>query len=199
MLGHNCRVFRFPRLKQIRDARQTTRNIACLGALLGNSRNDVANRNRRAVIHDDESARRQCVHRGNIGIGEADFLAFGIQEFSDRPQILTRASALLNVHDHDARQARDFVHLLRDTDTIDEVLELQGARYFGNNRVSVRVPPRHDFASRHLIAFAGRNRRAIGNLVTLFFPAEFIDHADFTGPADRDQVTLRMLDRLDVV
>ena len=55
-------------------------------------------------------------------------------------------AALLRIHHDRARQAGDLVDLALHRDAVDEVLELDEARHFGDDRVGVRIPGRDDLA-----------------------------------------------------
>ncbi len=67
--------------------------------------------------------------------------------------------------DHQLRKAGDFVHLLFDGDAGLQVLELDGAAGFGEDREGVRIPFDHGLAERDRLAFldlAGARRRRRG-------------------------------------
>ena len=64
---------------------------------------------------------------------------------------------------------------------IDEVLELQEAGHFGDDRVGVRIPGRDSLAGGDMRALTDVDLRAVRDLVALALTAEFIDHADFAG------------------
>ena len=59
---------------------------------------------------------------------------------TDRTQVLAARAALLRIEHDGAGQAGDVVHLRRDGDAVDEVLELDHAGHFGDDRVGVRIP-----------------------------------------------------------
>ena len=145
------------------------------------------------------SAGRQRVDRRNVGVGEADFLALGIQQLGRRAQVPTAHAALLRIHDQVAGEAGDLVHLLGDRDLLDEVLELQKAADFGDHRMGVRIPGRDDLAAIDLGAIVDIDDRAVRDPVALALAAVLVDHADFAGAADRDEVALLVAHRLDVV
>src|SRR6202044_4055536 len=82
---------------------------------------------------------------------------------------------------------------------IDEVLELQEAAHFGDDRVGVRIPGGHDLTAGNARAFLDADHRAVRNLVALALAAEFIDDADLTGAGHCDQMALVVLHGLDVM
>ena len=61
----------------------------------------------RTVLEADDGARRQRVHRRNVGVGEGDFLALGIDQTHDRTQVLAARAALLRIQHHGAGQTGD--------------------------------------------------------------------------------------------
>src|SRR5690606_24276367 len=74
VLGEDRRILRFARLEQIRDARQTAGDVAGLGRLLRDTRDDVADRDLRPVLEADDRAGRQRIDRRDVGVRERDFL-----------------------------------------------------------------------------------------------------------------------------
>ena len=72
-------------------------------------------------------------------------------------------------------------------------------RHFGDDRVSVRIPGRHDLAGFDGIAIADRDHGAVRNLVALTLATELVDHAQFAGARYRDPVTLLVMHGLQVV
>src|SRR4029077_6677815 len=63
LLGQNRRVLRLTRLEHIRTTRQTAGDVAGLGGLLRDTRDDIAQRHTRAVLEADEGTGGQRVHR----------------------------------------------------------------------------------------------------------------------------------------
>src|SRR2546429_6611768 len=196
-LREDRRVLRFSRLEQVGDARQAAGDVAGLGRLLRDARDDIAHRHARAVLETDERARRQRVDRRDLGVGEGHFLALVAQQLDGCTHFL--AAALLGIEHHRARQAGDLVDLRGDRHAIDEALELNQARNLGDHRVGVRIPGRDHLAGGHGRAFLDADHGAVGDLVAFALAAEVIDHADLARARHRHQVPLLVLHRLDVM
>ena len=96
-------------------------------------------------------------------------------------------------------QARHFVELRGDREAVHEVVELDHARHFGDDRVGVRIPGRRDLAARHRVAFLDADHRAVRNLVALALATELVHHADLARAGHGHQVPLLVLDGLDVM
>src|SRR5580693_5237840 len=77
-----------------------------------------------------------------------------------------------------SRQAGDFVHFFVKCDTFLQVLELDGAADFGQDREGVWIPLDHNFAELDRIAFVDLNLGAVNNSVALAFAALVVDHRD---------------------
>src|SRR6185437_2526720 len=197
LLREDGRILGLARLEQIRHARQTARDVAGLRRLLRDAGDDVAHRYPRAVLEGHKSARGQRIHRRNLRVGEGHFLTLVVDQLDGRPQVL--AATLLGVEHHGAGEPRDLVHLRRDGEAVDEVLELHQACDLGHHRVGVRIPGRHDLACRHVIAFLDADHRAVRNLVTLALTAKVIDQAALAGAGHGHEMTLLVLNGLDVV
>src|SRR5690606_9665790 len=99
VLGHDRRVFWFPRLEQVGHPGQTAGDIARLGRLLRNTRDDVAHLYLGAVAHADDCARRQGIHGRDVGIREADILADVVHQPQIRPHVTAGHAALVTVRD----------------------------------------------------------------------------------------------------
>ena len=80
--------------------------------------------------------------------------------------------------DDQLRQAGDFVHLLLDGDAGLEVLELDGASDFGEDRERVGIPFGQDFAELDRLVFLDAEPRAVDDVVALFFAALFVHDGD---------------------
>src|SRR5690606_20567849 len=199
VLGEDRRILRFARLEQIRDARQTAGDVAGLGRLLRDTRDDVADRDLRPVLEADDRAGRQRIHRRDVGVRERDFLALRVHQLHDRTQVLAARAALLRIHHDGARQARHFVDLALNGQAVDEVLELDEARHFRDDRVRVRIPRGQNLTGLDRIAVLHVDRRAVRNLVALALATEFVDHAELAGAGYRDPMALLVMHRLQVV
>ena len=124
-------------------------------------------------------------------------LPLASEQLDGRTQLL--AAALLGIEHHGARQSRDLIDLRGHRQAVDEVLELDEAGDLGHHRVGMRIPGGHDLAARDARSFLGGDGGAIGNLVALALTTELVDHADLARARHRHQVTLLVLDRLDVM
>ena len=91
------------------------------------------------------------------------------------------------------REARDLVDLGRDRDAVDEVLELQVAADFRDDRVRVRIPARDELARLHGLAVLDAERRAVRDLVALALAAELVDDGELARPRRRDPVALLLV------
>ena len=180
--------FGFARLEQIGYPRQTAGDVARLRGFLRNTRDHVADRNLYAVLEADNGAGRQRINSRNIRIRESHFLAFCVRQPHDRSQILAARAPLLRIEHDRAGQTGNIVHLRRHRDAVDEVLELDHAGHFGDDRVRMRIPVRDRLPGGHDIAVVDRDRRAVGDLVAFTLAAEFVDDAQLAGPRHRDQV-----------
>src|SRR5581483_1291791 len=197
LLRENRGILRLTSLEQVSHARQTAGDVASLRRLLRDAGDNVTDRHPSTILQADQRAGRQRVDSRNLGVGEGHFLTLRVDEFHRRAYILT--AALLRIEHHRARQARDLIDLRRDRHAVDEVLELQETRDLGDDRVGMGIPGRADLTRNHGIAFLHRNHRAVRNLVPLALATEVIHHADLTRARHRNQVSLLVLHRLDMV
>src|SRR5512138_529295 len=199
VLGEDRGVLRFARFEQVGNARQTTRDIASLRRLLRDTCDDVAHRDLHAVFQAHDRTRRQRVHGWNVGVRERDFLTLCIDEAHDRTQVLAAGAALLRIHHDRARQTRYFIDLTLNRQTIDEVLELDEARHFRDDRVRMRIPRREDLPRLDAIAILDVDDRAIRDLVTLSLATELVDDAELARARHRHPVTFLVVHRLQVM
>jgi DNA-directed RNA polymerase subunit beta' len=97
-------VLRRARLEQFRHARQAARDVARLRRFLRNAREHLADGHLLGVLHrDDRTELERDVHR-QIGTGEADLLACGVEQLHLRPHTLRgRSGAPLRVDDDERR------------------------------------------------------------------------------------------------
>src|SRR5690606_35473936 len=174
VLGQDGGILRLARLEQVGHTGQAAGDVARLEGLLRNTRDDIAYRNLGAVFETDDRARRQRVHCRDVGVCEGHFLTLGVHQAHDRPQILAAAAALFRIHHHRARQAGHLVHLALYGQAVDEVLELDEARHFRDDRMGVRIPGSHDLARLDRIAVSDRDHVALRHLVALPLTAELV-------------------------
>ena len=76
------------------------------------------------------------------------------------------------------RQAGDFVHFFVERDAFLQVLELDGAADFGQDREGVRIPLDQDLSELDLIAFVDLQLGAVHDRVALAFAALVVHHRD---------------------
>ena len=158
LLGEDRRILRLARLEQVGDARQTAGDVAGLRGFLRDTRDDVADRHLGAVLQADDRARRQRVHApGCRCSAKVTSLPLALTSSHGRAQVLA-ATALLRIEHDGAGQAGHFVDLRRDREAVDEVLELDEARHFRDDRVGMRIPGRHDLAGLDRVAFLDVDR-----------------------------------------
>src|SRR6185369_1904268 len=100
---------------------------------------------------------------------------------------------------HGRGQARHVVHLRGDGEAVHEVVELDHARHFGHDRVSVRIPRCRDLPAHYAVAFLHADHGAVRNLVALALATELVHHTDFARTGHGHEVTLLVLDSLDVM
>src|SRR5579863_4339678 len=79
-------------------------------------------------------------------------------------------------HDHVLSQAGYFVNLFFNGDARLQILELNGAAHFGENRESVGVPFRQLLAHLRGLAFFNQQARAVGHFVAFLFTSLFVHH-----------------------
>ena len=84
------------------------------------------------------------------------------------------------IGDHVARQAGNFVHFFVQRDAFLQVLELDRAADFREDREGVRIPLDHDLAELDRIAVLDLQLGAVNDRVAFFFTALFVDDRDRT-------------------
>ena len=100
--------------------------------------------------------------------------------------------------DNVLREAGDFVNLLFDRQAGAQVVELHGARGFGQDREGERIPLGQDLAVRDGFAFDTAEARAVHHVVALFFAALFIHDGDQARAIHRDVDAAATFDVLEV-
>src|SRR5208282_37219 len=96
------------------------------------------------------------------------------------------------------RKAGDFVHLLFDRDAGLQVLELNRACRFGEDREGVRIPFAHGLAKRDRLAVFHAKPRTIDDVVAFLFAAFLVDDGDQAGTVHRDEDLAAAFDDLQV-
>ena len=89
--------------------------------------------------------------------------------------------------DDELRETGDFVHLFFDGDAGLQVLELDAAADFGEDRERERIPLGEDLADVDRLAFLDAQARAVDDVVALFFAAFFVDDGDEAVAVHGDQ------------
>src|SRR5207245_9675299 len=87
-LREDRRILGLACLEEVGDTRESSGDVARLGGLLRNARDDVAHRHARAVLEADERARRQRVHGRDLGSGEGRLLSLWADQLHSGTQIL---------------------------------------------------------------------------------------------------------------
>jgi hypothetical protein len=80
--------------------------------------------------------------------------------------------------------AGDFVHLFRGGDAVDQILEMNRARDFGQDRERIRIPFQQNLIRLDLGAVAHVDLRAVDNLIAFALALLFVND---------DQVPLRFM------
>ena len=96
------------------------------------------------------------------------------------------------------REAGDFVHFFVQRDAFLQVLELDGAADFGEDREGVRVPLDHHLAERDRIALVHLHLGAVDDCVTLALAALVVDDGDRALAVHHHQIARLRLDGLQV-
>ena len=178
-------VLRTPRLEQFGNAGQTTRDIAGLGALHGNTRQNVAALHFAARLDREHSIDRKQITRFRASAELAD-LALLVLDYHRRPKIgAARRSA--PVDDHAVGDARRLVALLADRHALDQILELDGARDLREHRTGVRIPLGETITALDLSALVDPQMRAVRQPMHGELGAIIIDNHD-GGVAAHDHV-----------
>ena len=165
--------------EQLDDARETSGDVLGLGGFARDLRQHVAGLDFVAILHHQVGARGHKVLLARAAGRVAD---------QDRRLVLFIAR---RQRDDKLRQAGDFVHLLLDGDAGLQVLELDGAADFGQDREGVRIPFGQDLAELDRLAFLDAQPSAIDHVVALFFAALFVDEGDQAGAVHGNQMRCR--------
>ena len=115
--------------------------------------------------------------------------------------LISRARLTLfigSVRNHQARQAGDFVHFVVERDAFLQILELDGAADFGDDRVGVRIPLADGGADLDLRAVFDAQLRAVDDGVTLVLAALVVDDGDLARAVHGDEVAVLGANRVQV-
>src|SRR5438552_3260026 len=157
----NRRVLRLASLEQFRNPRQTAGDVAGLGALGGDTREDVAGLDLGADIDRQNGVNRKHV-AGLTATRQLEDLAILALDDDRRTQIRS-AARRAPVDDDALGDTGGFVERLRDRLSLDQVLEPDGALDFGQNRPGVGIPFGDALAALDHIAFVDPHPRAVLN------------------------------------
>ena len=138
-LRDDGRLARLARFEQLHHARQTAGDVLGLGGRARDLGEHVARVDVFAVVHHQVSVGRHEVALF-IGAGAA------FRPHDDRRDALF----IGRIGDHPLRHAGDFVHLLLQRDAFVQVLEMNLAADFGEDREGVRIPFEQDLVGLHL-------------------------------------------------
>ena len=100
------------------------------------------------------------------------------------------------IHHHPLRAAGDFVHLLLHGDALGQILEVNHAADFGQNRERVRIPFEQHGVGLDARAVLEQDLGAIDHLVAFFFAALVVENGDDAVAVHRDQFAFGVLDGL---
>ena len=170
------RVARLAGLEEFDDARQTSGDVLGLGGLARNFRQHVSGLHLVAILHHQVRAGRHEVFLAGAAGGVANL---------NRRRVFFIAR---RQRDDELRQAGDFVDLFLDGDAGLEVLELDRASGFGEDRERVRIPFGKKFAELDGLIFLDAQARAVDHVVALLFAALFVDDGDQAVAVHGDQV-----------
>src|SRR5690606_35331196 len=189
-LRQDRRLFRTARFEQVGNTRQTTGDVAGLGSLLRDTRDNVTHIDLGTVGNTHQGVGRQEVLSRHVGTWQQQFLAIGIDHLDRRANILAGSPTVLRIHHFNAGQTGQFVGLTLDGDVFFHANEGNDALHFGHDRVGVRIPLGHDSAGVDLVAFLDGNHRTVRQLVTLTLTTEVIRNRQLTGTRNGYQCTV---------
>ena len=189
------RVLRLARLEQFRNPRQTAGDVAGLGALGGDTRQDVAGLDLGADVDRQDRVDRKHV-AGLAATRELEDLAVLALDDDRRTQIRP-APRRAPVDDDALGDTGGFVERFRDRLPLDQILEPDRAFDFGQNRPGVRIPLGDALAALDHVAFVDMHARAVLNAVGRTLGAVGVGDRNHHVADHRDQMTFAVLgDRL---
>ena len=172
--------------EQFHHARQTAGDVLGLGGGARDLRQHVAGVNFIAVRHHQVS-----VHRHEVALFIRSAPAVGPDDDGRDALFIGR------IRHHPLRPAGDFVHLFLHGDAFGQILEMDHAADFGQDRERVRIPFEQDVVGLDLRAVGEQDLRAIHHLVAFFFAALVVEDGDDAVAVHGDQFALGVLDRGD--
>ena len=159
------RLMRFARLKELDHARQTSGDIFGLGGFTRNLGQHVAGAHHIAILNHQVSARGHQVLLRSLG--PAFFVA------NHQPGLML---LILYFRHHPLGQTGDFIDLLLKRSSSFQVLELNRAGDFGQDRERVRIPFNQDTPLLDGSAVGKLDPGAVDHRVALAFVALVVNH-----------------------
>src|SRR4030095_12752129 len=192
-LGDDGLLLGLARLEQLRDPRQTARDVLGLGRLTRDLGDDVGGEDLGAVRHVEVRAHRQ-------GVPVPIARLRGPRALAGRADDDAGLQLALGVLDDDlAREAGDLVELLAHRHALDDVLVLDPPGELGQDRVGERVPldehgPRPDaLLGLHL------DLGAVHDRVALALPAAVVGTPALAAAGRRHEITVAVHDGSQIV
>src|SRR6516164_1826421 len=182
--GDDGGLLRPARLEQLRHPRQATGDVAGLGALGRDARDDVARLHLRSRIDRDDGVDCELVAR-LATTRQFHGLAVLVLDRDRRVQI--DAAAGTPVGHHALGDTGRFVECLRHRLALDQVLEADRALDLGEDRPGIRIPLRDALPALDLVVLVDQHARAVLDAVHGALGAVRIEHADdhIAGHGDR--------------
>src|SRR6516225_2231243 len=174
-LGDNRRLLGPPRLEQLRHPRQAAGDVAGLGALGRDARDDVARLHLRSRIDRDDGVDGELVAR-LAAARQLHGLVVLVLDHDRRVQIDPAAGA--PVGHHALGDAGRFVERLRHRLALDQVLESDRALDLGEDRPGIGIPLRDALAALDLVIVLDQQARAVLDAVHRSLGPVGIEHGD---------------------
>src|SRR2546426_19123 len=183
-LGDDRLLLGLARLEQLRDARQTARDVLGLGRLARDLGDDVGGEDLGAVRHGEVRAHRKRVPVTLGGL-------HGRLPLAGRADDDAGLQFALRVLDDDlAREARDLVELLAHGDALEDVLVLDPTRELGEDRVGERIPLDEHGPRLDPLVRLDFDLGAVDDRVALALAAAVVGDTDLAVPVRRDQIAV---------
>src|SRR5262245_16069938 len=182
--GDNRRLLGPARLEQLRHPRQAAGDVAGLGALGRDARDDVARLHLRSRIDRDDGVDGELIAR-LAAARQFHGLAVLVLDRDRRVQIGPAAGA--PVGHHALGDAGRFVERLRHRLTLDQILELDCALDLGEDRPGIGIPLRDALAALDHVTVLDQQTRAVLDAVHRALGPVGIEHGDhhIAGHGDR--------------
>ena len=188
--GDDRVILRPARLEQLRHARQTARDVAGLGAVDRDARDDVARAHRRARLERDDRFDRQQIARVAAARQLGDLAVLALDD--DRRLEAGRARRRAPIDDDALGDAGRLVDLLRHRGALDQILEADHAVDLGQDRPGERIPLGDALAALDLVALVDLEPRAILHAVHRALGAAAVGDDDRDVARHRHQIAVRV-------